>query len=92
MQKIINSSQNKRSSTQQNMNSIKGTIKLIFEEGIEAEYESDLDILLIMKKGSVIEFTNKGRAEVLEIDTYFKDTDNQVSFLIVAKLKLLNQD
>lgn len=74
------------------MNSIKGNIKLIFEEGIEVEYESDLDMLWIMKKGSVIQFKNQGTVEILEIDTYFKETDDQISFLIVAKVKLLGHD
>lgn len=71
------------------MTSIKGNIRLVFEEGLEVEYVSELNIIWIIKKGSIIKFKDQGILEVIEIDTYFNDTDDLISFLIVAQVKLL---
>jgi len=71
------------------MAALKGNIRLVFGEGLEVEYASDLNIIWMIKKGSILNFQDENIIEVLEMDTYFKETDNLVSFLIVAQVRLM---
>ena len=71
------------------MAALKGNIRLVFGEGLEVEYASDLNIIWMIKKGSILNFQDENIIEVIEMDTYFKETDNLVSFLIVAQVRLM---
>ena len=71
------------------MADIKGNIKLVFEEGLEVEYSTELTTIWLIKKGSILKFSDSGIIEILELDTYFKEKDDLVTFLIVAHVKLL---
>jgi len=71
------------------MADIKGNIKLVFEEGLEVEYATELTTIWLIKKGSILKFSDSGIIEILELDTYFKEKDDLVTFLIVAHVKLL---
>ncbi|WP_442591157.1 hypothetical protein ACSBL2_07990 [Pedobacter sp. AW31-3R] len=71
------------------MGSIKGRIRLVYEQGLEVEYASELYIIWMIKKGSIIKFPGEGIIEIIEIDTYFKDQNNLISFLVVAQVRLL---
>jgi len=71
------------------MAALKGSIRLVFGEGLEVEYASDLNIIWMIKKGSILNFQDENIIEVIEMDTYFKETDNLVSFLIVAQVRLM---
>ena len=63
----------------------------MFEEGIEVEYASELNIIWLIKKGSILNFQHDGMVEILDLDTYFKDTDNhRISFLIVAYVRTIS--
>ena len=71
------------------MAALKGNIRLVFGEGLEVEYASDLNIIWMIKKGSILNFQDENIIEVIEMDTYFNETDNLVSFLIVAQVRLM---
>lgn len=71
------------------MAALKGNIRLVFGEGLEVEYASDLNIIWMIKKGSILNFQDENIIEVIEMDTYFKETNNLVSFLIVAQVRLM---
>lgn len=74
------------------MNSITGNIRLIFEEGIEVTYTTELNILWMIQRGSILKLNNQATIEILDIETYFNETDKQISFLLIARVRLLYND